>query len=180
MFTCEQHNNITCEVTGFFHIWVKCFMLEINMWNAIMSHVNTVKFFLFTWRHITWHMTWNVLIHMWTKISPFENRIISHANWMWQHQHVKFTFSHINYVISHFSHRRMKSWEMILFTCGCNIFEWVAFLKYEWQCPHRNIFTYKLQTFTCYWLFVTCGHKTWRTKSCEMSLFTCVVNKCTN
>ena len=141
-------------------------------------------FFHMDTKHMARDM-WNVLIHMWTQISPCENRIISHVNWMWRFQRVKFSFSHINYVFSLFSHRHMKSCEMILFTCGFNIFERVVFLKYKWKCPHRNIFTCKLQTFTCYWLFVTCGHKTWHTKSvkwrntqiytfkCELCEFTC-------
>lgn len=102
------------------------------MWNAIMSHVNVVKFFLFTWTQNTWHMTYEMcLFTCELKFHHVKNRIISHANWMWRHQHVKFTFSHINYVNSLFSHKHIKSCEMILFTCD------LIFLS-EWLFSNMN------------------------------------------
>ena len=112
MLTCEQHNNIGCEVIGFFHIWMKHLMLEINMWNTIMSHVNNVKFFLITWTQNTWHVT-SCEMSWFTcelRFHHVNNRIISHVNSMWQIQHVKFRFSHMNYVISLF---HMDTWNLV-------------------------------------------------------------------
>lgn len=41
ILTCEQQSNITCEVIGFFHVWMKLYTLK-NYINKIFPHVNWI------------------------------------------------------------------------------------------------------------------------------------------
>lgn len=145
ILTCEQQSNITCEVIGFFHVWMKLYTLK-NYINKIFPHVNWMwRFSHGTQNHVKFphFQMWIEYFPMWTIF----NCNMWKTNWkfwsiMWiqQFSHL-YIFLNVNFEFENVKRKKRHMW--------------------TWKCKQVSIFsitwitmsTCESHTFTCDGLF---------------------------
>lgn len=125
---------LTCEVIGFFHVWMKLYTLK-NYINKIFPHVNWMwRFSHGTQNHVKFphFQMWIEYFPMWTIFNcNVKNKLEILVN------HVNPTFSHIYFLKCELWIWKCKKKKNV--TCELeNVNKWASFQSHESQCPHVN------------------------------------------